>query len=290
MARVLIIGAAGLLGREIARAVAARPDLEAVRTSRAARPGWLRFDAERDSAETLLVEPVDLVVNCAGVLASEIGPDDPAGVRRAVVVNGRFPHELALAARERGVRLVHVSTDAVFRDDAGRCFEDGDRFADDVYGATKRRGEPALDNALSLRCSFVGPDPQRRRGLLEWLLAQPPGTELDGYVDQAWNGLTSAQVASVCLTLVDAELFARARSEGPVHHLFEDPPLTKHGLLALCAHSFRPDAAVVPVESGRPVTRVLGTRHAVLRACLESTPPRAASLEAFASRGVEPDG
>jgi len=285
--RVVVLGAAGLLGREVARA------LEGVgkkvsRAGRRARPGWIQFDAEGDAPERLFVEGVDLIVNCAGVLAAEIDVANPSSRERAEAVNARLPHALARAASEHGSRLVHISTDAVFRSDAGRCFEDDTSFADDVYGAAKRRGEPEGPNALTLRCSFVGCDPNRRRGLLEWVLAQ--SGDVGGYIDQLWNGLVSTQVAAVCAALTERDLFERARGEAPIHHLFEDPPITKHDLVSLIAESFRLDVKIVPVESGHPSARVLATRHRTLAESLESVPSRVGSLEALAGRETHADG
>jgi len=277
------VGAGGLLGREVARAFEAAGK-DVLRTGRRARSGWIQFDAERDSPEQLPIHDVELIVNCAGVLTAEIDATERASVERAEAVNARFPQALS----ECSVRLIHISTDAVFRDDAGSCFEDDDRFADDVYGATKRRGEPDAPNALTLRCSFVGRDPERRRGLLEWILGQ--SGNIPGYVDQLWNGLVSTQVASVCERLASDDLFERARSEGRVHNLFENPPLTKHDLLELIVKSFGLDAKIVPVESGHPSTRVLAARHRTLAGYLESVPSRLASLEALARRQPHTDG
>ncbi len=288
MTGVLVVGAAGLLGREVVRA-AAETGAEVARAGRNPRPGWISFDAERDPADALLEAPVEVIVNCAGVLATELDRR-PEAYSRAAAVNARFPRDLADAAAERGVRLVHVSTDAVFPADAGRCFEDSTAHAADAYGETKLRGEPDSPNALTIRCSFVGRDPSRRRGLLEWLLAQPAGSEVPGYVDHAWNGLTSVQVGRICAALADPALFDRARRESSVHHLFEDPPLSKHDLLTLMARTFRHDVRVVPARSAAPSTRILGSRHAVLRECLRSGPTREESLLELARRDERRDG
>jgi dTDP-4-dehydrorhamnose reductase len=276
VARVLVIGAGGMLGREVVRLLHEGKH-EVVRTSRSPRPGWVRFDAELDPLGALC-DAVDLVVNCAGVLSSEIDSEDASSVERAEIVNSHLPKSLA----EQSPRLVHVSTDAVFDEAAGRCFEDDYRFATDVYGSTKRLGEPATQSALTLRCSFVGRDPVRRGGLLEWVLAQTG--EVAGYTDQLWNGRTATQVASLIAALVSPSLFESARAEGPVHHVFEDPPLTKGELIALIARTFQHNVVVRPVNSGRPISRVLGTRYGVLREYLESVPPRGVSLEALANR------
>jgi dTDP-4-dehydrorhamnose reductase len=290
MERILVIGAAGMLGREVVRAAQAH-GAEVVPAGRAPRPGWVTFDAERTPAEELFHgRELGLVVNCAAALASEIDPADETSVERAHALNARFPHTLAAAAERAGARVLHVSTDAVFREDAGVCFEDDERFADDVYGLTKRLGEPAAPDALTIRGSFVGRDPLRRRGLLEWLLRQAPGAEVSGYVDHAWNGVASTQFAGVCAALSDPLLFERARAEGGVHHLHEDPPLSKYDLLVECARAFEAPVSVAPRESGAPSTRLLGSRHRVLTEQLESLPPRARALAELAERGNEQHG
>jgi hypothetical protein len=126
--------------------------------------------------------------------------------------------------------------------------------------------------------------------LLEWLRRQPAETVVEGYVDQIWNGLASLQLAGTCAALADRELFERARAEGAVHHLFEDPPISKYELLVLCARTFDVAVSITPATSGRPSTRVLGTRHRVLAEQLESLPLRAAALEALAERGTHEHG
>jgi dTDP-4-dehydrorhamnose reductase len=277
MATVLVIGARGMLGHAVARAAARRGDT-VVGTSRKPLPGLVGFDARRDDPQVLLTAPVDLVVNCVGILAAEIDPADAATVHAAEELNSRFPHVLAASAEAHDSTLVHISTDAVFRDDAGPCSEEDDRFTTDVYGDTKRRGEPTTPAALVLRCSFVGRDPLRGRGLVEWLLSKPDGSVVNGYVDQLWNGLAATQVAAVCAALADRGLFAEARREGPVHHLFGNPPVTKHDLLVQLAALAAKPVRVEPVASGRSVTRVLATSHSVMHECLESGPARPAAL------------
>jgi dTDP-4-dehydrorhamnose reductase len=289
MATVLVIGARGMLGRAVMRVAVGRGDT-VVGTVRSPLPGFVPFDALRDEPHDFFDRPVDLVVNCAAVLAADLAGGDPATALAAEELNARFPHRLAAAAAAHGARLVHVSTDAVFRDDAGACTEEDDRFATDVYGGTKRRGEPNTPGTLVVRCSLVGRDPARHRGLAELVLAAPDGGVLSGYVDQFWNGLAATQVAAVCAALADPGLFTRARVEGPVHHLFEDPPLTKHELLLSLAAAAGKHVDVKPVISGRPVTRVLSTVRSVLRECLESVPARSAALAELINEGETANG
>jgi dTDP-4-dehydrorhamnose reductase len=267
-----------MLGREICRA-ATGTGTDVRPTSREPAAGWLAFDARSDDPRALFgPDGVDVVVNCAGVLQSEITSGLPGILEDAEVVNAVFPHRLAEAAAETGAQMIHISTDAVFAATAGPCDEDGTDFATDIYGSTKRRGEPRSENGLTLRVSFIGRDPARGHGMLEWLLRQPAGSTVPGFTDHLWNGLIASQVGSVCAALVEPELFRRARVEGPVHHVSQDPVLTKYELLAMCARIFQKPVVVAPVESERPVSRLLRSRYSVIADCLESAPTREAAL------------
>jgi dTDP-4-dehydrorhamnose reductase len=280
MVRVVVIGAAGMLGREVVAELDATGHV-VVPTSRRRREGWLAFDARQNDV-ACVADGADLIVNCAAVLAADADSDP----EETYAVNAAFPPRLA----DTGVPLVHISTDAVFRDDAERCFEDDPPDADDTYGASKLAGEPDAPTALTIRCSFIGRDSERGRGLVEWLRAAPPQSHVAGFVDQAWNGLVANQVARVCAALADESIFARARAEGSVHHLFEDPVLTKHELVEQVVAAFALSLIVDARASGRAVTRVLGTRHSVLVEHLQSGPGRAASLVHLAQRRHSADG
>lgn len=269
-----------MLGREVCRAVV-KYGLDLQRSNRRPTGDGIVFDAERDDPNHLFRTEVAVAVNCAAVLAADIAA---GGAAAAEHVNARFPHDLVDAARSAGARVIHISTDGVFADDAGVCSEESTAFSTDLYGLTKRTGEPDAPNALTVRASFVGRDPTRRRGLIEWLLAQPEGASIPGFTDQCWNGLVSTQLAEVCAALADESVFGRARTEGAVHHLFEDPPLTKGELLDLCREAFSKDVTVFPTQSGRPVARVLTTVHSTLRELLESRPERTVALRELSER------
>src|SRR4051812_9776616 len=113
MTTVLVVGASGILGREVVAALREGRH-NVVRTSRVMQTGWRRFDAIMDPPSSLFEDPVDLVVNCAAVLASEIDDADPSTIAAADRVNACFPRLLAEEAAQNGARLIHISTDAVF--------------------------------------------------------------------------------------------------------------------------------------------------------------------------------
>jgi dTDP-4-dehydrorhamnose reductase len=256
-----------MLGHRVAAAFAVQPATELLPARRDAEPGAITFDAEdgRDAVDRLVdrLAPGDVVVNCIAVLAGDVDDGSSAGRQRALLVNALFPHTLALACADRDARLIHISTDGVFAPESGPCDEHSQAFAHDVYGATKRLGEPLSPNAISLRTSIIGPDPRRGRGLLEWCRRQPPGSTVRGFTDQRWNGVSTDELAEVCVALADRDRFQQARAEGSVHHVFGDP-VTKFDVVAAVTVVLRPDLVVEASASGAPISRVLTTRYRAL--------------------------
>ncbi|WP_433089708.1 SDR family oxidoreductase [Dactylosporangium sp. CA-052675] len=145
MARILITGATGCLGQRVAALAVAsghtvlgthvRPWIDAVRGGAGPAISPIRLDIrDRDAVRDVVdaVEP-DLVVHTAA------GRD-----RNDWVTNADGAANVALACGDR-VRLVHVSSDAIFSGRAGREYTEADR-PDPIYpyGAAKAAAETAV--------------------------------------------------------------------------------------------------------------------------------------------------
>lgn len=273
-AKVLILGAGGLLGAMVWRVLQDYSGIAPTATTRNGADGTQRFEVE-SGAEGIrglfdTAPDCDLVVNTIGILSHRIDPGDRASIAHADRVNGRFPHDLAAAAKTAGVRVLHISTDGVFAPGSGDVDEHALADANDPYGRSKRDGECNAAHVLNLRCSIIGPDPLNGRGLWEWLAGQPDGTAVSGFTNQKWCGVTSCQVAELVVALADPVIFEAARDEGPTHHFCPNPPLTKCELLCLLRDVLRPDLKIEPATSSQPVSRTLTTCYRVLAAL----PPR----------------
>ncbi len=135
--RWLVVGAAGMLGRDM---VAAASDA-----------GHAVRGVDRDTVDitdpesvdaTLQADRYDVVVNCAAWTAVDAAESEEAS---AFAVNAVGPALLARAARRTGSRLVHVSTDYVFGGDAGSPYaESTPPSPRGAYGRTKAAGEWAV--------------------------------------------------------------------------------------------------------------------------------------------------
>lgn len=81
----------------------------------------------------------DVIINCAAMTNVDGCEDDP---ETAEMVNAKGPENIARAAQKLGSKLVHISTDYVFRGDASTPYVETDR-CDPVtaYGISKLHGE-----------------------------------------------------------------------------------------------------------------------------------------------------
>lgn len=141
MTRVWVTGAAGMLGREVCSALAAR-EMDFIGTDR-------ELDITSQAAVDTFAEREAFthVINCAaytGVDACEAHEEE------ALRVNADGPAHLARAAARRGAIAVHVSTDYVFPGDARATpyTEDDATGPINAYGRTKLAGERAFLAAL----------------------------------------------------------------------------------------------------------------------------------------------
>jgi len=254
---------------------AATPDVELLLTQRSDAAAPLYLDAASTPPEIIrsLVASVapNYIINCAGILNSRIIVGDSASLATAMEVNGNFPHHLATAAEECGAKVIHVSTDGVFSGQKKEPYLESDRTdATDNYGRSKIAGECGLSHVLNVRCSIIGRNPESGRGLLEWLLSVPDGSEADGYFDQMWNGVTSKQLARLCLSLTQNDLFDAVRRDGHVVHFCPNPPISKYDLLCLWRDATGKD--VIIQQRAKPATvasRVLASKHDSWRKAVE---------------------
>ena len=259
MTKVLVLGARGMLGGMITRVLRANPALEVSATARASGDsGFLGFDASRDSADELLhADDYEWVINAIGIVKPRIEERDPTGVALAIDVNAAFPHRLAAAARP-DQRVIQIATDGVFSGAAGPYDEIAPHDATDIYARTKSLGEVAAAHVLHLRCSVVGPEPDRPASLLGWVLSQPRGARINGYTNHRWNGVTTWHFARLCEAVITRRL---ADLPSPLHVVPADL-VTKAELLELILVAFgRTDITVSHGPAEVKTDRTLSTRH-----------------------------
>jgi dTDP-4-dehydrorhamnose reductase len=104
--------------------------------------------ADPDSvAAHLQHNPCDAIINCAAMTQVDLCETE---AERAMRINGRGPEVLALAAREHGAAVVHISSDYVFDGASPEPRTEGHPVGpQSAYGHSKLAGESAFLAALA---------------------------------------------------------------------------------------------------------------------------------------------
>jgi dTDP-4-dehydrorhamnose reductase len=139
--RVVVTGAAGMLGRDVLRA-GEHAGIDVIGLQRT------ELDVtDRDACtEAIAVQRPDAVINCAAWTDVD-GAEEHE--QAALTVNGIAPGNLAYACAQAGARFVHVSTDYVFDGTATRPYVESDPVGPiGAYGRTKLDGERRVTEAL----------------------------------------------------------------------------------------------------------------------------------------------
>lgn len=207
---VLLLGATGQVGSEVARLLAGKADVVA--------PSRAEADLADPIALTSLVRRTapEAIVNAAAWTAV-----DRAEAERdaAFAVNAAAPEALARAAEEIGALLVHYSTDYVFDGASDRPWREDDRTGPlNVYGASKLEGErrvlAAGAHSVILRTGWVY-SPRGTNFLLTMRRLFQEREEVRVVDDQIGAPTSARYVARATLAVLD-----RGRSAvGGIYHV-----------------------------------------------------------------------
>jgi dTDP-4-dehydrorhamnose reductase len=246
--RLLVLGGAGMLGhklwqlasREVETWATVRQVMPALRAAGLGDPRWTIEGVDARSMPTIdaaldRAEP-DAVVNCIGIVKQLAAAKDPV---ESIAVNALYPHLLARTCADRGVRLVHISTDCVFDGATGGYRESAPPNATDLYGRSKALGEVTGPGALTLRTSIIGRELSGSSGLVEWFLSRRDAAA-DGFSHAVFSGLTTAALSAVILSVL-----TRHPDLTGLYHVAA-APIDKYTLLGLLNGAFDAGVTITP--------------------------------------------
>lgn len=228
MTSVLITGAHGQVGSELAAAVHARgwavtalgsADLD-ITDAAAVDAAVTAFSQDSASDPDTGARNRAVIINAAAHTAVDQAESDQ---ERAYAVNERGPGLLAEAASRHDVHVIHLSTDYVFPGSADRPYEPTDETGPrSVYGASKLAGERAVHaadpSAVVVRTAWVwgatGGNFVKTMAALE--RSRPTVDVVD---DQRGTPSYAADLAAGLLELADSAWLADLSASGRVLHL-----------------------------------------------------------------------
>lgn len=249
--RVLILGAAGMLGHKLCQRYQHRFDTWAT-----VRSGARELAARDILAADRLISGVDaadfdsivramahvrpeVVINCVGIIKQLPTAKDPIV---SIAINSLFPHRLANLCQAAGARLFHISTDCVFSGRKGMYNEEDASDAEDLYGRSKFLGEVAGDGCLTLRTSIIGRELSTASGLVEWFLSNSGGS-VRGYSRAIYSGFTTQALAEIIADLIEAHPELSGLWQ------ISSEPINKYALLGLIRDAFDSPIELIPDET-----------------------------------------
>ncbi len=249
MTHILVTGVSGLLGLNFA--------LHTYRKHKIT--GTVHSDLREDvpfevigaefaqpGAATLLLDQVkpDLVLNCAALANIDLCEQQPDLAQR---LNVDLPAELARETIARGIRLMHISTDAVFDGQRGGYREEDAANPLSVYARTKLEAEEAVlqanPEALVARVNFYGWSLTGRRSLAEFFFNNlTAGNPVNGFTDVIFCPLEVTLLSEILLELAE-------KDHSGLYHVVSSECLSKYDFGCRIARAFSLDADLI-----RPVS------------------------------------
>ena len=190
MARILITGASGLLGINLAMEAMREHEVIGMDRGKLKSAPFQVFKADilkTDKIDSILdATHPDWLINCAALASLEMCEADPIQARN---LNTDLPRELAAACAERKIRFLHISTDSVFDGTKEGIYSEEDQPSPPgVYSQTKLDGEYAVEQvnpqAMIARVNFYGWSLGGRRSLSEFFVNNlSEGKNVNGFTD-----------------------------------------------------------------------------------------------------------
>ena len=197
----------------------------------------------------------DYIINAVGLIKQLIIESDPISISMAEQVNSIFPKKLNEFSKASGIPVIQIGTDCVYSGFRGSYTESDPFDPTDIYGDSKVIGEKHSQESMTIRCSIIGRELRSKNSLLEWVLSQPRDSQINGYINHIWNGVTTLDFAKIVLGIVSSDSFEKG-----VMHLIPRNHVSKFELIKRIAEEYeRKDIRILEFNAEISINRTLGT-------------------------------
>jgi len=250
MTRILLTGASGLLGLNLALAVDGKKN-QVYGVANTIPMRWVDFKSiqaeltEDGVLDRLLDEYTpEVIIHCAAIANVD---DCEAKPELAKKINAELPGQIARAAADRKIKMVQISTDAVFDGQQGNYAETDQPNPLSVYARTKWEGEQAVleanSNALVARVNFYGWSVTGKRSLAEWFVNNlSEGQQVKGFTDILFCPM-------MVLDLVDTMMESVEKDLCGLYHMVGPETMSKYDFGRAIANKFGFDPELVQAAS-----------------------------------------
>ena len=246
MTRMLITGASGLLGLNLAlQASGLGYDVtgwmnDTHLTHAPFRVEQVNLLAKDHIKQRIHTISPDLIIHCAALANLEAAEADP---ELATQLNSEVPGILAGIASKQSIQFIHISTDAVFDGQNSACQEDDDPSPVSVYARTKLEGENAVravnPHALIARVTFYGCSLSGTRSLVEFFINALSGAHpINGFDDVFFKPLDAWHLGRLLIEMAE-------RSLQGLYHVLSSEVLSKYAFGVAVAQKFGYDPSLI---------------------------------------------
>jgi len=240
----MITGSSGLLGLNLAVEASKEHNVIGVDLAEINAKGFNTRIADLltpGTIETLLdEEKPDWLIHCAALANIDACEENPEIAQR---LNADLPGEIATSAHSKGVKMVYISTDAVFDGQKGDYLETDVPSPQNHYAQTKLDGERAVldaaPDAIVVRVNFYGWSLSGNRSLAEFFFNNlGTGNPIKGFTDVYYNPMLVNDLAEILLQMLSKDLSG-------IYHMVSSEKLSKYDFAVKLANTFGFDAELI---------------------------------------------
>jgi len=217
--KILILGSNGMLGHMVKKYLEQYHEIETINH---------RWPSE-EFKSAVIDSDSDFLINCVGAIPQRTKNFD---------INWELP--IWLDKYFNG-KIVHPSTD---------CEMD-----DDPYGLSKRIAADWImdsgERTKMIKASIIGPELNGQASMLYWFLSNEDGSQVNGYSNHMWNGITTFSWAKFCKKLLDSW------DEYPKRTVLGSKCVSKYEMCKIFNKVYDRNIAVNAFETEHPVNKCL---------------------------------
>jgi dTDP-4-dehydrorhamnose reductase len=246
--KILILGGAGMLGHQLYRELKKSHDVKVTLRQKynelPLNHGFQKedvvdgLDVLNDAALLIILNQIkpDVIINAVALIPQRAAMDNKTIYY--IQLNAYFPQRLSELSKEIGARLIHISTDGVFKGTKGQYTEQDSSDAEDIYGRCKFLGELQEAHTLTLRTCLFGFELFHKKSLLEWILSQKGSVK--GYTNAIFSGFSTFEMGRIIETII-----TRYPTQHGIYHLASSP-LSKYEFVQLVNEAFQLNLTIIP--------------------------------------------
>jgi dTDP-4-dehydrorhamnose reductase len=209
MKNILITGGSGMFGATLAHTFKDEFNVYSTGNSyfNEQPENYVKFNLSSNSYDELINwSKPDVIIHCGAITNGNYCSDNP---NLAIDINGLSVHKILNATNEN-VKIIYISTDAVFPSSLHLAKETDCVFPENVYGKSKELGEFFLNTSVNrdyiiIRTTIVGLNINKEReGFVEWIINSAKNDKQFGlFTDVLFNPISIWDLATEIKFLIN---------------------------------------------------------------------------------------